>query len=263
MKRFDRETLAQRLRSFSEKLGSSHISKSMVDSALDMPASATFARCFGSWGNALEFSGLQRGTITGRPQDPPIELTPEAMDIIEGELLGDGSLDSSPTVNACFAHSTANFAYSKFLYESLGKCHVPVRKPELLKARGGKPQARVRSPSNAAFGRLRRLWYPDGTKILPQGFFLNRTRCLFWYLGDGYVETGTIKFSTCGFTRCEVERLAELLTGSGFKSARNNRSGGYHVIRMSKMAAPGFLEWIGPCPAAGYEHKWNLKGKIH
>lgn len=249
-----------RLRKLGERLDTERISKSMADADPDTPGSATYRRHFGSWTAAVEAAGLRTGRITGRPQDPPILLTPEAIDIIEGELLGDASLDKAPTVNACFSHSTANLSYSSFLRRSLESCGVPLKKEEIVAGRnGGKPQSRIRSPYNLTFGEMREIWYPKGKKIVPSRLFLNRIRCLFWYLGDGYTEQGVCKFSTCGFSRQEVEHLASMLSELGFSASRNSRSGGYHIVRISKAHSQNFLDWIGPCPAKGYEHRWAIK----
>ena len=259
MKKFTCDYLIQKLKEFAEKEDTVHISKQMVDRTANMPGSATFSRYFGSWSNALASAQLKTGTITGRPQDPPITLNENALDVIVGELLGDGSLDASPTVNACFAHSTTNWNYSDFVRQALCACGIPLSEEFLPARNNGKPQKRTRSASNITFGELRRTWYPQGTKIVPVDLFLNRTRCLHWYLGDGYIDQDTVMFSTCGFTEGEVERLAVLLTSLGFKSTRNKRSRGYHIVRISRTDAHGFLDWIGPCPVIGYEHKWNLK----
>jgi len=258
MKKFTQKELVEKLLAFSDKVGSRNLSKSMIDKDPDMPGSVTFKRYFGSWSKALSAAKLEAGIITGRPHDPPILLSKKALDIIEGELLGDGSIEQS----GCFAHSTANWFYSDFLRQSLYNCGVPLKNEEFLPARNkGKPQKRVRSSSNITFGELRKLWYPQSIKVIPANIFLNRTRCLHWYLGDGYIEQNTVKFSTCGFTKGEVEKLARLLTELGFRSARNNHSGGYNIIRMSRLVAPAFLEWIGPCPVSGYEHKWKIVPK--
>lgn len=68
MKKFTQEELIGKLVAFSKKIGSRHLSKSMVDAESDMPGSATFKRYFGSWGKALEIAQLETGIITGRPQ---------------------------------------------------------------------------------------------------------------------------------------------------------------------------------------------------
>jgi len=257
MRKFTKEQLVSKLIALSEKKNTRHISKADADADPDTPGSATFKRYFGNWTVALHAAGLEPGIITGRPQDPPIEISDEAMEIIEGELLGDGWIEQHST--ACFAHTTANFNYARLLHAKLKAANVPLRELESIPARnGGRPQLRTRSSCNVTFSALRRRWYPDGVKIVPADLRLTRTMCLHWYLGDGYVEQGTVKFSTCGFAAEEVNLLAAALTTLGFKSALNRRSGGHFVIRMAKSAAPRFLEWIGPCPTRGYEHKWAV-----
>jgi hypothetical protein len=257
MKKFTKEYLVDRLIALADKKDTRHLSKVDADGDPNTPASTTFKRYFGSWTNALRAAGLESGIITGRPQDPPIRVSNEAMEIIEGELLGDGSISHVQT-NACFSHATANFCYANFIYDRLVSLNIPLLALETLPARnGGKPQLRTRTSCNIAFTDLRRRWYPKGKKTVPSDLQLTKTMCLHWYLGDGYIEQGTVKFSTCGFTEAEVVRLATLLTDLGFRSSRNRRSGGHFVVRMSKGAAFRFLEWLGPCPVEGYGHKWS------
>jgi LAGLIDADG DNA endonuclease family/Homing endonuclease associated repeat len=257
MRHFTQQELINALLALAAKKGTAHISKADADTDPDTPASATFKRYFGSWTAALDAAGLESGIITGRPQNLPVDVSKEAIEIIEGELLGDGSMEQHS--NACFSHSTANFNYAKLLHGKLETTGLPLRPLEPVPARnGGKPQLRTRTSCNISFTTLRQRWYPYGKKIVPSDLHLTKTMCLHWYLGDGYVEQHTVKFSTCGFTETEVVRLAALLTTLGFKASKNRRSGGHFVVRMSKEAAPRFLQWIGPCPAHGYEHKWNL-----
>lgn len=258
MKKYSCEELLQKLKEFSKKTGTVYLSKAMVDSADDMPASATFKRYFGSWGKALALAGLKKGIMTGRPQGPPIILTREGLDIIEGELLGDGTLEKA-SANASFSHSTANWAYSDFLFNSLINSDVFVKSVEFLPPRNnGKPQKRIRTTSNITFTKIRNIWYPNGIKVVPDGLTLNKVKCLHWYLGDGYTDGKVVMFSTCGFKMSEVEFLAGLLTNLGFKSYCKKRSGGYYIIYICRQDSVKFLEWLGPCPVAGYEHKWRI-----
>lgn len=258
MGKFTHQELISRLTALAVKKRTTHISKMDVDVDLDTPGSATFKRYFGSWTAALHAAGLEHGIITGRPQDPPTDISDEALEILDGELLGDGSVSHTQT-NACFSHTMANLNYAKLLYDKLKTVGLPLLALEPVPARnGGKPQLRTRTSCNISFTTLRHRWYPDGKKIVPPDLRLTKTMCLHWYLGDGYIEQGTVKLSTCGFTEIEVIRLAAMLTDLGFKSSRNRRSGGHFVVRMSKEASPRFLQWIGSCPAEGYEHKWNL-----
>jgi len=243
-----------------KQLNLSYVSKSFIDGNENLPSSSTFVRAFGSWSGALESADLNVGRITGRPQDIEIEVSKQAIDIINGELLGDGSLylSGSYRSNACFSHSTANFHYGQYLYDKLNKLNVPLLPSETLPARNSsKPQFRTRTKTNKYWTKLWSKWYINGQKCVPRDLILTKESCLHWYLGDGYLEKA-VKFSTCNFSIEDISFLVGLLGHCGFKASANKRSGGYYVIRIFKKDSFDFLEWIGDCPTKRYEHKWRL-----
>lgn len=258
-KQFTKGQLIGYLVEFSINNNTINISKKDIDENKLYPSSATFSRYFGSWRKAIQEAGLETGVITGRPQDPSILLNEHALEIINGELLGDGclSLSGSYKSNACFQHSTANINYGEYLYDKLNKESVPLLNKEFLSARNGKPQFRTRSTTNQFWTELHNKWYNMGIKAVPDDIKLTKETCLHWYLGDGYFEHKTSKFSTCGFNKDECKMLSKMLTDIGFVANINKRSGGYYVIRFSKYSYQDFLEWIGPCPVKGYEHRWG------
>lgn len=254
--------LLDALRRLAEKLNTENLSKVFADADPDTPSSSTYRRVFGSWSQALALVGLKTGKITGRPWNKPILLSNSALEILDGELLGDGSLESSiSSKNPCFAHSTANIHYSIFLEQELSKTGIVVSNESMPPRNGGKSQRRIRTQHNQALRQLYVRWYPNGIKIVPEDLVLTRTKCLHWYLGDGYVEGKNAKFSTCGFTWDEVRRLATMMKTIGFRASVDRHSGGYPVLRLLTMDSRMFLDWIGPCPTIGYEHRWNLSGK--
>jgi len=261
---FTKRELLRKLVEFSKKVNKSRISKTDLDKDKAFPSSATYKRYFGSWSNALKLAKLKSGIITGRPQDKEIIIPDKALDIINGELLGDGSmpLGGEYKSNAYFEHSTANIDYGKYLYNKL-KNYVPLLNSSYCPKRNKRCniQFRTRSRVNIAWTKIRNKWYINGKKIIPNDLILTKEVCLHWYLGDGYSEDKTCKFSTCGFTKKENEKLCELLLNIGFKSNINKRSGGYYIIRMRRSSSFKFLDWLGPCPAKGYEHRWNIGEK--
>lgn len=246
------------LQEFSIKINSKYISKKDIDNDKSFPSSSTFKRHFGSWGNAIKLAGLESGIITGRSQDPIIDINQTGLEIINGELLGDGCLYFSGQykTNACFSHSTANIDYGEFLYNKLLSSDVPLLGKEYLPSKNGaKPQFRTRTTTNKYWTNLYYKWYKDGKKIIPD-IKLTKNVCLHWFLGDGYFEGDTCKISTCSFTFEENKKLADLLTEMGFKATVNKRSGDYYIIRFSKYSYQLFLDWIGE-PVKGYEHRWG------
>lgn len=261
MRKYSLCELQKHLIDFSKETGKTHISKKDIENEKNIPSIATYQRYFGSWKKALDSVGLKTGLITGRPTDPLIQVSPAALDIINGELLGDGSLilTGSNKSNACFSHSTANLLYGEFLYDKLFYAGVPLLKKEICKGRNGnKAQFRTRTKANIFWTNLYNKWYKNRTKILPSDIKLNNEVCLHWYLGDGYFENKTSKISTCNFSYKEVKALCNELTSIGFKASPNKRSGGYHIIRFSKYSFRQFLKWVGSCPVRGYEHRWGM-----
>jgi hypothetical protein len=261
-KKFQKQQLIECLKNFSIRSQTDSISKKDIDDDLTCPSSSTFKRYFGSWGEALRLAGLKTGKITGRPSDPPIVVSNGVLEVINGELLGDGSLYLTGTFksNACFSHSTSKVSYGQYLYNKLSEMEVPLLKPDYLPARNnGKPQFRTRTSANQFWTNLRNQWYTENEKkVIPISLELTKEVCLHWYLGDGYFEQGTSKISTCGFNKEENERLSSMLNQIGFKTGVNKRSGGYYIIRFSKNSYRDFLSWIGPCPVTGYEHRWGI-----
>lgn len=226
------------------------ISKSKLDKREDLPGSATYVRYFGSWSNAIKAAGL-KSKSGGKGCDNEYEISEQDACIINGELLGDGSIvwSGANKKSCCFSHSTANIEYGKYLYNKLS---FPLLKEEITKRDG---QFRTRSKSNIVWNDWRNKWYGE-IKIVPKDLILNSDVILHWYLGDGYLEKGTACFSTCGFRAEDIDFLVELLNNYGFKCNKNKRSGGYYIIRLSREGSCKLLKEVS-CPGF-YTHKWNL-----
>lgn len=94
-----------------KNLNKQNISINEIDKNINVPSSSTFKRYFGSWSNALKCAGLNTGIITGRPQDEEIIINDKVLEIINGELLGDGCLSLSGSYK-----TNANFQHSKQIY---------------------------------------------------------------------------------------------------------------------------------------------------
>lgn len=252
-----KEQLLNSLRDLAKRLGTNNLSISQLDNDLETLSSSTYKRVFGSWGRAISLAGLETGKITGRPWNRPIIITEKALEILEGELLGDGSFELATSGNPCFAHSTANLHYSTYLEQKLINADILVNSELLLPRNNAKAQRRIRTQYNQAFRHLYEKWY-CGVKIVPKDLVLTKEKCLHWYLGDGYIEGKNSKISTCGFTWNEVYWLAKLVKDLGFGASVDKHSGGYPILRFLTKDSRAFLEWLGPCPVKGYEHRWKL-----
>lgn len=259
-KKYTKEYLIKSLIDLSNRKNSISLSKEDVDCDLLTPSSATYKRYFGNWSVALDQAGLKTGIITGRPQDDPIFLTEKAIEILSGELLGDGHMSSSGS-NSGFQHSTANIEYGNFVYNKLKEQNVPLLEPEIIPERNnGKKQFRTRTSCNVSFSELREKWYINGVKVVPKDLELTAEMSLHWFLGDGTLDgSGVILISTCNFLKEDVDFLVEKLNKLGIKSSVN-RDGKYYLVRIWKNSVKDFFNYIGPCPIESYGYKWG-KGK--
>lgn len=255
----DKKFLIKKLIEFSIKYDTKYISQSFLNSDKNFPSSSTYKKYFKTWKNALDACNLYSKKSAGRPQNKEIYLTEKAKEIIIGELLGDGSIvfAGENKVNCNFSHSTANIYYGEYLYNKLSTEKVPLYEKEYIDNRN---QFRTRTTVNKTWTKYRNEWYPNDIKIIPKSLkVLTKEMCLHWFLGDGYIEDNTIRFSTCGFMKEDVDYLLKLFNNIGFNGAVYKRSGEYYILKLHKEDSIKFLKWIDYCPVKCYEHKWNIK----
>ncbi|MDD5245655.1 MAG: hypothetical protein PHU49_16725 [Syntrophorhabdaceae bacterium] len=201
-----------------------------------------------------------------------VELSSEAVEFIDGELLGDGSLFSHSGRSASFSHTSMHYPYSHFvmeilsgyglelsggIYERSGDRSFFPRYPDSK----GHPAYSIQTRSYLELLPLRRRWYPNEKKIAPADLTLTPLICRQWYLGDGHLYRGRgglhISLCTQGFADRHITRLVNKLNEIGFcATMQSNRT-----IRIWKRSIVGFIDFIGPCPpeiegVLGY--KWAL-----
>ena len=204
-------------------------------------------------------------------------LPAETLRVIDGELLGDGSLRAwtrhldGPIHAAAYHHSTNKEEYLHWLAERLVGLESTVGGPILrsMTTVNGDPLWRyaLRTRSHAELATFYRRWYrhEEGEprrKIVPPDLTITPTVALHWYLGDGWVSHNRdrphvpyLALATHGFQRDEVERLADLMAGF---DARVYKQRQWWFLRL--MAAQDFLDYIGPCPLPdAYGHRWRLR----
>jgi hypothetical protein len=101
------------------------------------------------------------------------------------------------------------------------------------------------------------IWYPQRKKIVPNDIDLSPTTCLYWYLGDGGLHYGKLKFkglriNTQGFDKEGIVLLSNKLIELGFKNYVESKG----VIGLSPISARNFLSYIGESPIFCYKYKW-------
>jgi len=187
-------------------------------------------------------------------------LSKEAFNWIQGELLGDGSMESSSSYSARFRYDSKYLEYIKYVSDILRSFGIQ---------QSGKINRRYQKEINCYSYRYASLkyvellsiykkWYPEGKKIIPKNLKLTPLICKQWYIGDGCLihQLGVkpyIRLATDGFTISNVNILVGQLNDLGFKVTRqlsNNR------INISTYSTKDFLNYIGKCPVKCYQYKF-------
>lgn len=114
--------------------------------------------------------------------------------IIHGLVLGDGFLQKTGLNNARLRleHSAEQREYMDWLYQSLANLFM--KKPQPLSRQHPKTKRtyhylRLQSHSSPVFGKLRRQFYHDNQKIIPENInklLSSRLTLAIWYMDDGY-----------------------------------------------------------------------------
>lgn len=191
-----------------------------------------------------------------------INLTQYELEVIQGCLLGDGSL-SIKGKSSCFMYGSSNYDHTYYIWKLLKSLMTPRFKngpveSKIYDKRTGKTYTRyeIRTKSNITFYNLRVKWYPDGIKIVPNDLQLTNTVILLWYIGDGSLDKqhGYIKLCTDSFDTKSLELLnSQLQDFKSWINYNNNR------IFIKRIHCEKFLNHIGDCPIDTYKHKWELK----
>lgn len=187
------------------------------------------------------------------------------LEILDGELLGDGYIPKPHTHSALFGYMTPRQSYLQWLSTLLashglnGRIYGPKKMPS------SQPSYQYASKWFPELFDLRQRWYPNGIKCVPRDIVLTPTVCRHWYLGDGSMhqppQPPYIMLCTHGFIYEDVEFLASLIEpfAPGVRVGKPQSAG--PPLYLPKKAALAFLDYIGPCPNGlreVYGYKWRL-----
>lgn len=198
-----------------------------------------------------------------------LRLSGILLEILDGELLGDGCIQRPHTRSAHFTYATARGVYLSWLMRLLESHGLEGRMygPRHNKGSFGTVQYDYHSKRYPEMYDLYKRWYPNGKKAVPRDIQLTPTVCRHWYIGDGCCFTKrkahhslNLSISTMGFSWEDVRFLQSLLEPV-VPGTMISRQDGKPVLRFPKQAAPAFLAYIGPCPEGleeVYGYKWGL-----
>jgi len=189
------------------------------------------------------------------------KISSELIEIIEGNLLGDGCL--VPTKNQAFyQHGSSQVEYLIYLckkFEEEGLM-TPKGYPKRYQHKNNKAvYYNMYSKSNICLRKLYDKWYPHGFKIVPKDLELTSTKVLYWFIGDGSTNGREgISLHSQGFTKEENIILQDkLLEYVGIRSSLHSKvSGSGYTIYIPKKYKNIFYDYIGECPVKCYKYKW-------
>lgn len=204
-----------------------------------------------------------------------IPMTDEMKQILDGAMLGDGSLyKHKHSVNAQFCYASKSYQHVDFVVNKF----IDYANSERIKhisifdKRTKKTYERYsfRSVVSPTFKKEYDRWYKKGVKHIPNDLVLTPLVCLIWYIGDGSLlgnsknASQEIKISTNCFNKEELERivipqLKEFNPYLSFAGISSNGKEQYVIKIRPKEKAIKFLDYIGKCPFQDYQYKWNIK----
>ncbi|MBA7579118.1 hypothetical protein ES695_09260 [Candidatus Atribacteria bacterium 1244-E10-H5-B2] len=190
------------------------------------------------------------------------DLSQEAIEWINGELLGDGCLRNRHNWSAGVNYSSKHFEYINYISDTLEPFGIKqsgkIRKI-FMDYKYKYILYTYKSCDYEELLPIYKKWYPEGKKIIPKDIKLTPLTCRQWYIGDGCLINGKnrnphISLATCGFIISDVEYLIKQLNELGFKATRWKAS---NNIGITTNSTKDFLEYIGDCSVSCYQYKWN------
>lgn len=178
----------------------------------------------------------------------PKELTGEQLDVVEGTMLGDATINSK-SLYYCLSQRITNQEYvdhvAAVLHPFVSQCDTVPANPESKRLNATRYVRTITSP---IFKKLRSEWYKDGKKIVPPLLKLNAKKVAYWFCDDGcnLAHRKRISFATQSFDRTEVGYLVDELKTLGIRSTMGKCVSGKPIITVWQRDYLLFLDMIKP-----------------
>jgi len=216
--------------------------------------------------HGIEIRGPGKAQHLARKNE--ISIRSYLMSLLEGEVLADGSIAIHPSkMSAYYRHGSKYRDYLLWLSDEFNE-HGLLQSGRIRKRtmkRFSKPGFyeawHYTSLAYPELVEVRKRFYPDGKKIVPEDIVLNPVSARQAYIGDGSLSCRKgnhqphIDLYTCGFDRMSIEILMNQLSGHGIRVSYEKS---HNSIRISTYSTEDFLSWIAPCPPE-IEHIYGYK----
>lgn len=183
------------------------------------------------------------------------DLTKEAKDWINGELLGDGCIIQHGNYSAQFHYGSKHREYICFVSTTLSS--FGIEQAGNIRMQGGNDYHYC-SRSYPELLKIQKNWYINRKKTVPKDIELTPITCKQWFIGDGTMISRDRTFSyivlcSMGFSSECIDVLTHKLNNIGFSTRVN----GKRNITIRTISTKDFLEYIGDCPVDCYQYKWQ------
>jgi hypothetical protein len=191
-------------------------------------------------------------------------LSKKAIDFINGELLGDGCLQSFSSYSASLGYTFKYYEYAKYILDTLQSFGINCGKIY----QGYNKDTKGNFHYSYKFYSYRyvelfpfyKKWYLDGKITMPKDIELDPITLMQFYLEDGSLNKlknknrmPYIVLYTNNFSISDVNWLIIELNKIGFKATRQPSR---NIINISTYSTKDFLNYIGECPVKCYSYKF-------
>ena len=190
-------------------------------------------------------------------------LSEEALQWINGELLGDAHLELKSCYSARFHYGSKYLEYIEYVRDTLKSFGIEqagnIQRRHITHRNMDTYAYDYCSKAYPELLPIRKQWYPEGKKIIPKDIKLTPLTLRQHYIGDGYLShrekrnphiilcSDAFPISCVNWFICQLKYL-------GFKTTRQPS---HNRIHISSYSAKDFLSYIGICPVQCYQYKFN------
>lgn len=189
-----------------------------------------------------------------------IPISKELRDRLTGWLLGDGNLTYTG-LSSYFQLSSKHEEYIDFAKAAFEKEGIRCRKYKQVDKTYKTTSFRLATICTLQLEELRKCWYRDKIKIVPNDIALSSIAIQHWIMDDGTLDKkkGHMRFCTCSFSIEECELLSQKLneflgiTNASWVIEKKK----YPRIYIPKRHVKCLLNKAGNCKIECFMYKWS------
>lgn len=189
------------------------------------------------------------------------EISKKTSDMIDGWLLGDGSIIYSGTKQAYFQHVSIHKEYIEYVKNIFEQDGIKCNFCRLFSKNSQSYYWKLYTCRTIQLKRMYDKWYKDRIKIVPKDIIITPELLKCWIMDDGSVDKrdGILSLHTNAFKKEECQDLVEKIKkflGDG-KISIIMCKGKYPRINISRITTNKLFNIIGKCELDCFSYKWE------